>query len=186
MGSWAPGASPADRLEMARLCFATFSREEVEVDPFEIQRAGAGPTYTYDSLVELGGRYRNLAFVVGSDQLPAMEGWNRFPEILRLCDWIVLERKPDGASVARGTLKDWEGRGWVRPVPGDPGAWETPGTTRIGFFATKAREASSTSLKASLETPGGEAGATLSAMPHEIRTYIRKRGLYGHSRGRAP
>ena len=39
-----PGASPADRLEMARLCFATFSREEVEVDPFEIQRAGAGPT----------------------------------------------------------------------------------------------------------------------------------------------
>jgi nicotinate-nucleotide adenylyltransferase len=88
------------RLEMARLNFADFlaeSHSPVRLDDREIHRLSATgrPSYTYDTLMEFRRETHALAFVIGTDQLLDLPNWYRFPEILDLCHWIVLERKTE-------------------------------------------------------------------------------------------
>jgi nicotinate-nucleotide adenylyltransferase len=76
------------RLEMTRVAFAGIdARIEVSNLEAEIQSQ-----YTWQVLEKLKSIYPKIAFVIGSDQLAKLEQWNRFPEVLDLCDWIVLER----------------------------------------------------------------------------------------------
>lgn len=85
------GLAPAEaRLEMVRLAIA--GMPACEASELEIGREG--PSYTVDTLGALA-RERpgdDLGFVLGSDNFAEVGGWSRFPELLGLCEFLVVAR----------------------------------------------------------------------------------------------
>jgi nicotinate-nucleotide adenylyltransferase len=75
-------ASPEDRLAMARIAFGDLAR--TVVDDRELHRAG--PTYTIDTLRELGAQYpgAQLYLVMGEDQAVSLTRWRDWQAVLRL------------------------------------------------------------------------------------------------------
>jgi nicotinate-nucleotide adenylyltransferase len=100
----APGdpMAPADlRLAWARA--ATAGNARFEVDPLETERDG--PSYTVDTLRELGRRVSpgKPVFVIGHDAFVEMGTWRDPETILTLSHLAVTTRPP----IAGGTLADW-------------------------------------------------------------------------------
>jgi nicotinate-nucleotide adenylyltransferase len=176
-------ASARDRAEMARLNFAPSPADsfppEVRLDPRELERGAGRPSYTYETLQELSREHPQLAFVIGADQLRDLTGWYRFPELLEAAHWIVLERKPEGSSLARETLREWGVSGLARPEAG-PGGWETwrlrHGETRLVLVPTEAPALSSTSIR---EAIGRSGKAPAGSLLPEVEAYMKLHGLYG-------
>ena len=87
----APGASAADRVEMARLAIAGNAR--FSVDDREAQRAGPG--YTFDTLSELRaelGPTRPIALLLGADAFLDLATWHRWRALFDLAHVIVAYR----------------------------------------------------------------------------------------------
>jgi nicotinate-nucleotide adenylyltransferase len=188
-------ATPEQRSEMVKLAFAGLGRElgcgpeDVVIDWREVERAkrlpAGRPIYSYDTLQELRREHKNVAFVIGSDQLEKLPSWHRFPDVLGLCHWIVLERKPAGHERALKALQEWDASGLVRrsertelplweirlgPSPGGGSAcwlWLTP---------TPAPEVSSTSIREELARSGK---LSLPALPPAVEAYLKAQHLYG-------
>jgi nicotinate-nucleotide adenylyltransferase len=159
------------RVAMAKLCFA--SLPEVTVDTREIDRGKRTglPSFTVDTLKELKKDFPKLAFVLGSDQLQNLPTWHRFPEILGLCDWIVLARKPDGDRHALTTLAEWQAGGLVRQTNQ---LWKTPSGTEIGVFETPARNVSSRNIRESFAF-----GRSSDDIAPEVKAYLMEHRIYG-------
>jgi len=177
-------APDALRLQMARAAFLG-GPHPVAVSDIEIERTRRTglPGYAFDTLQELNrDRGRNLAFVIGADQLRDLPKWHRFPEVLSLSHWIVLERKPDGAAVIAEALAGLQGSGLLRPRPewthrGCPAFEISPATGRALIICpTQARELSSTRIREALARR-----EKLDEQPlaPEVREWIRKQRLYG-------
>ena len=181
-----PGIASAEaRLAMARAQFENLA--DVTVDDRELARARRNPgvpSYSFDTLQELRREFPNLAFVLGADQLAAMAdppGWHRFPEILGLCHWVVLARRPDGEARARKTLTEWEGAGLARPARGpiDPrvlATWELLGGTQLVLAPTEAHELSSTFIREAIARHGQPPVAAISPA---ILAYLKGQSIYG-------
>jgi nicotinate-nucleotide adenylyltransferase len=171
-------ASAEDRIAMTRLAFGS-SRilplpGKVDIDLREVERAKAQPhrrTYTFDTLQEIRAEIPNLAFVVGTDQLRQLPKWHRFPEVLNLSHWIVLERKSEAG--AGPTLAEWEASSLLRR---DGNEWRTPGGTVLKAVPTPAPALSSTEVRETLTRQGKPADDTL--LP-EVSTYLMQRRIYG-------
>ena len=118
--------------------------------------------------------YSQLAFVVGADQLAQLATWYRFPEILGLSHWIILERKPNGSKAAREALQVWENSGLVRQRSDQ--TWESQGGTCLMLAPTEAQEISSTAIRECLARTGTPPADTL--LP-EVFGYLKKNRLYG-------
>jgi len=87
----APGASAADRVEMARL--ATAGNPRFSVDDRETKRAGPG--YTFDTLTELRtelGSSRPIALLLGADAFLDLATWHRWHALFDLAHMIVAYR----------------------------------------------------------------------------------------------
>lgn len=87
----APGASAADRVDMARLAIAGNPR--FSVDDREARRAGPG--YTYDTLTELRaecGASQPLALLLGADAFLELATWHRWRGLFDLAHVIVAYR----------------------------------------------------------------------------------------------
>jgi nicotinate-nucleotide adenylyltransferase len=167
-----PQAVSSDhRVAMAKLCFSSLS--EVTVDTREIERGKrtAQPSYTFDTLQELKKDYSKLAFVLGSDQLQNLPTWHRFPEILGLCHWIVLARRPDGDHQALKTLAEWQAGGLVKQ---SNQLWKTPTGTTIGVFETPARHVSSRNIRENLAL-----GRPEDDLAAEVKAYLMEHRIYG-------
>jgi nicotinate-nucleotide adenylyltransferase len=190
------------RVAMAKICFSEHlaslknsgrtSAEvaiagEVVIDTQEIDRAKRSqqPSYTFDTLQELKRDHGQLAFVLGSDQLANLPTWHRFPEILGLCHWIVLARKPLGEQIAETTLQQWQTSGWVRK---EDSVWRIASraagaSPTITVAPTDAREISSRNIRENLAK--GASNKALEAMlPSEILSYLMEHRLYGTGSGR--
>ena len=186
------------RVAMAKICFSEHLaslrnsaektiRGEVEIDTQEIDRAKRSqqPSYTFDTLQELKRDHGQLAFVLGSDQLANLPTWHRFPEVLGLCHWIVLARKPLGEQIAETTLQQWQTSGWVRK---EAAGWKIASQTSgiaptITLVPTDAKEISSRNIRENLAK--GVSNDTLEAMlPSEILSYLMEHRLYGTGSGR--
>lgn len=113
----------------------------------------------------------HLAFVVGTDQLRQLPSWHRFPEVLGLSHWIVLERKSEGK--AGPILAEWEASSLIRRDGND---WRTPGGTVLKAVPTAAPALSSTQVRETLTRQGNPADDTL--LP-EVSTYLMQRRIYG-------
>lgn len=141
-------ATATQRLEMVRRALAG---RQVEVVECEMQRGA--PSYTYDTVVELLGRYGRLACVVGSDAAARVGEWYRYRELMELVDWVVIERQGK------------EGKA----VPLSP---PLPETTRRLMLATPAL--SSSQVRHAVVT--GDSLEDL--VPSPVVDYIRDHALY--------
>jgi nicotinate-nucleotide adenylyltransferase len=178
----------AHRVAMTKLCFSGSAKlgGEVMIDTREIDRGlkNGTPSFTFDTLSELKRDYSNLAFTLGSDQLENLHSWNHFPELLGLCHWIVLARKPDGDQKAQTLLQKWKAAGLV-VLEGSQ--WKTSKGTTIGLFETPAREVSSRNIreKIALTSSNTELKELIqSALPPEILSYLMEQRIYGTGSGR--
>ena len=175
------------RVAMARLAFGSdpyfpIPRDDIEIDLCEIDRAkrDGQPGYTYDTLLHfrrtLAGK--PLAFVIGADQLRDLPRWSKFPEILGLSHWIVLERKPKGAEQAQAVLREWAASGLIRPDPLGPGdrSWRTLSGTVIRRTETPARAVSSTQIR---EEIGRSGEPTPYSLLPAVISYLKQNALYG-------
>lgn len=173
-------ASPEQRLAMAKLAFTEGKTGALEVDGSELERAArtGRPSYSYETLQEFGRQHKEVAFVVGADQLRDLPGWYRFPEILGLCHWIALARRPDGEKIARAALSDWEASGLA--VREKDSLWKLrPSGSQLRFLtlvSTDAPELSSTSIREELGRTGQPPRDTL---PAAVSGYLKHHGLYG-------
>lgn len=81
-------ASAEDRLAMAHL--AARAHPGWSVSRLEIDREG--PSYTYDTLVELGKPGTQLFFITGADAFAEIDTWSRYPAVLDLANFVVVSR----------------------------------------------------------------------------------------------
>lgn len=98
----ADGASPEQRLEMARIAFA--GDEFVVVDETETKRPGL--SFTVDTLEEYSAKYRDsqLFLLMGRDSFESLANWKNPERIRELCTVAILERatdsvRPDADSI---------------------------------------------------------------------------------------
>jgi nicotinate-nucleotide adenylyltransferase len=82
--------SAEHRLAMVRLAFADLPK--VHIDAREIHRAG--PTYTYDTLLELRTEHPQAHFFlfIGGDQAQAFSSWYQWQGILQLATLVIAQR----------------------------------------------------------------------------------------------
>jgi len=142
-------SSSAARLDMLRA--ATEWDARFEISDFELKRGGV--SYTIDSARHFRGLYPNdeLFWIVGGDQLPQLHLWKDIGELVKLVEFIFLER-PGYPSRAR------------QDIPG----------LRIHRCDGHLLAISSTELR-------DRARRALSLdyfVPHKAIVYIKQRGLY--------
>jgi nicotinate-nucleotide adenylyltransferase len=80
----------ADRVLMTRLAVANDPR--LDVSPVELEREG--PSYTVDTLTELGRRHpdADLVLVLAADSLAQIDTWREPDRLLELASWAVGPR----------------------------------------------------------------------------------------------
>jgi nicotinate-nucleotide adenylyltransferase len=152
---------------------------EVRVDAREFKRASAHPgepTYSFNTLSEMRQEFGNsLAFVIGTDQLENLPKWHRFPEILSLCHWIVLERKSTAARAGQKILSEWEASGLA--IRASDTRWRFKGgSTHLALVPTPAQALSSTLIRETIARTGNPPEHQL---PSSIYTYLKNNLLYG-------
>lgn len=170
-------ASGRERIALARAAFEGLALP-ARIDERELRRheRTGQPTYSFDTLSELQGEMSDVSFVLGTDQFAAMPSWHRFPEVLDLCHWIVLERKGgDGASAEFARVIDELQRSQlIRTL--EPALWQTAQGRFIGLFPTDAPALSSTEIRAEIARSGEPPARKL---PEPVRAYLKASGLYG-------
>lgn len=97
----APGASGADRLDM--LAAAVAGEPLFSVDGRELGRAG--PSYTVDTIHELraeGPEDAEFFYLIGEDNVPALDTWHRVAELRSLVQFVVCHRHAPTAGFPAG------------------------------------------------------------------------------------
>lgn len=162
----APGAL---RLEMCS-CFHALEEDadtipQLEVSGWEIEQAAAGNrNYTVLTVEKLARDYpgAQLYLAIGSDMLLSFEGWHRWQDILRIARVVVTSRDIGDAPALHAKAKLLD-----------------PSGGRILFAPVQALPMASSQLRARLAA-GEECEAEL---PEEVRSVIRREGLYRNTEG---
>ena len=162
----APGAL---RLEMCS-CFHALEEDadtipQLEVSGWEIEQAAAGNrNYTVLTVEKLARENpgAQLYLAIGSDMLLSFEGWHRWQDILRIARVVVTSRDIGDAPALHAKAKQLD-----------------PSGGRILFAPVQALPMSSSQLRARLAA-GEECEAEL---PEEVRSVIRREGLYRNTEG---
>lgn len=81
-------AGAEDRFAMATLAAA--ERPGWSASRLELDREG--PSYTFDTLVELGKSSTQLFFITGADAFAEIATWSRYPAVLDLANFVVVSR----------------------------------------------------------------------------------------------
>jgi nicotinate-nucleotide adenylyltransferase len=81
-------AGPEDRFAMAELAAA--GRQGWSASRIELDRDG--PSFTYDTLLELGKPSTQIFFITGADAFAEIATWSRYPAILDLANFVVVSR----------------------------------------------------------------------------------------------
>lgn len=154
---------------------------EVKIDQRELSRESSGvPSYSFDTISEISREMdagnEKLTFVIGSDQLRDLPAWHRFPELLGLCHWIVLTRRPDGHATAMEAIRALESRGLVRLIGSD--LWSLPQRKTLKIMNTEARALSSTEIRRQIALNGRPPTQALS---ESVTRYLMDHRLYGIS-----
>ncbi|MFZ4394739.1 MAG: nicotinate-nucleotide adenylyltransferase [Kiritimatiellia bacterium] len=96
-------ASVADRLAMLRL--ATAGDPGLEVCTLETDRGGV--SYAVDTMTDFRAQHpgRKPYFIIGMDSLCELHLWRRVEELLRLTDFVVVDRPGKDRPVSAGELR---------------------------------------------------------------------------------
>lgn len=174
-------ASTEERVQLTRLAFGPSQtvplKEDLRIELCELERASrhpGRPTYTFDTLMELRSKISPLAFVIGSDQFHQFPSWHRFPEVLSLSHWIILERKGAAQAQTLRLLAEWQASGLLQ---NEGAGWRIrKNGTFLQIFPTPAPELSSTLIRQTIAKTGQPPENSL--LP-EVQTYLMQRGIYG-------
>lgn len=164
-----PGCDALHRAAMVEAAVAGEPR--LYCDRRELRRAG--PTYTYDSLLELraeAGEQRPLALVMGCDALLGLDRWHRWQHLLELAHVVVITRPgwelPESGAVAQ----------WLRQHESslDNSLARAPAGSVL-LCALRPLPISSTDIRQQLAD--GRSARYLT--PEPVLDYIHEHGLYG-------
>jgi nicotinate-nucleotide adenylyltransferase len=142
------GVTPYEhRLAMAQAAFNGIDRS-IEVTDIERE---IRCEFAWQLIEKLKAEHSKLAFVIGTDQIASLPQWGRYPQVLEMCDWIVLER---------------QGRADLTPLPAHMVRVHTP-----------AKQVSSTQVRELYAL--GKADEIKNLLPRSVREYIERQKIYG-------
>lgn len=168
----AVGASGEHRYAMASLAAAlrpgwTASRLELDRD---------GPSYSYDTLVELRKQHRDtdgtqIFFILGADAFAEIATWSRYPAVLDLANFVVVSRP----GITLDSLRERVPSAFSRQ-PSAIGLQPTA-KTRVILLDVNTPDVSSTDIRRRIRA--GESVRGL--VPDPVAAYIQAHRLYlGH------
>lgn len=164
----APRASGADRLAMARLV----ARAHASWDVSDIELRREGPSYAYDTLVELasgGLSPRQMFFITGADAFAEIATWSRYPAVLDRAHFVVVARPGTTLASLRKKLPELAPR---MTVPGK--IVPESNATSVVLIEAATPDVSSREIRRRVQA--GEAIAGL--VRAEVAAYIAGHGLY--------
>ncbi|OFZ80916.1 MAG: hypothetical protein A2583_05655 [Bdellovibrionales bacterium RIFOXYD1_FULL_53_11] len=169
------------RLAMAKLNFEGPGGGEILFDLCEMDRNNRTgvPSYSFETIAELGPKFGRLAMVTGADQFDEIHTWHRFPDVLGATDWVILERRPGGHARALEKLSALEASGLVRRDDGrsSDGVWRSTSTgSTLAVFPTDAPVVSSTLIRQQISRTGAPPEDVL--LP-AVSAYLKEHRLYG-------
>ena len=145
-----------DRFEMVKLAISGHSR--YEISRVDLQRDG--PSYTVDTLSDLGrelGSPAELYFILGMDAMEGLPQWKEPDRIVQMCRLVVAKRP----GVDAVDLRALEAR-----LPGISG--------RVVAIDNDLYDVNSTGIRRCVA-----AGLSISGLvPDAVARYIRENGLY--------
>lgn len=163
-----PGAPVEDRLAMLRIALAGEERFSLDC----ADALSTEPTYTIHTLARIRGEIghqRPLAFIIGADQLLALDTWRDWRRLFESAHIAVAERP--GYPVARDRLSPALAAELARresvSMEGEPAG-------RILRFAMPPQDVSASAIRAALAAGHNPAGL----LPSGVLDYIRSRNLY--------
>lgn len=150
------GAAAAQRYEMAEA--AVKDNPAFAVSPMEVNRAGK--TYTVDTISEIKriNPALTIYFVMGADEIQAIETWRQPERLLKLCSIIAVTRPGFDAAHIKRTIDRVKGKYGCD----------------IYFLEVPSLDISSTDLRERIK----EGRAVKYLMPDEAEKYIDEHDLY--------
>lgn len=160
------GAATSPFHRHAMIVLATRELERVKVSLLELERESV--SYTVDTLDALREQFpeASLEWVIGEDNLGALDRWKNVPRLFELANFVVLRREGTGAS-APESLADRVCAAGNRPRQG-----------AIIFANNSHYAVSSTEIRQRVA-----AGTSVEGLVHpDVMHYIRRTGLYQNAR----
>ena len=171
------GATSEQRFEMAQLAadgHAGWSASRIEIDR-------EGPSYTYDTLVELRSiRLRpdttesstQIFFITGADAFAEIATWSRYPAVLDLANFVVVSRP----GITLDSLRERVPSAFRSHPPCSPSDFRALGSENARVILVEAHtpDISSTDIRQRVR-----AGHSLSGfVPDSVSRYIAAHRLY--------
>lgn len=164
-------ATNDQRLTMVKLATARDAR--FDVDDRELRREG--PTYTYDTLVEIRkerGPDMPLVFLTGSDAFAKIDTWHRWTELFDLAHFVIAIRAGDEAWQSKGP-GTFPKEAWPRITLNQREMLSAPSGKIMTFFMTSIA-ISSTAVR----TLAGEGASIRYLTPDPVVEFVRSHDLY--------
>jgi nicotinate-nucleotide adenylyltransferase len=165
------GATGEQRFEMVRLAAGEhpgWSASRIELDR-------DGPSYTYDTLVELGGKGTQIFFITGADAFAEIATWSRYPAVLDLANFVVVSRP----GITLDSIRERVPSAFRNHPPCSPSDFRVLGSEkpRVILVDTHTPDISSTDIRRRVR-----AGQSLSGfVPDSVARFIAEHRLYsGH------
>ena len=164
-------ATNDQRLTMVKLATARDAR--FDVDERELRREG--PTYTYDTLVEIRkerGPDTPLVFLTGSDAFGRIDTWHRWTELFDLAHFVIAIRAGDETWQSKGPGA-FPKEAWPRITLNQREMLSAPSGKVMTFFMTSIA-ISSTAIR----TLAGEGASIRYLTPDPVVEFVRSHDLY--------
>jgi nicotinate-nucleotide adenylyltransferase len=164
-------ASNDQRLTMLKLATARDAR--FDIDDRELRREG--PTYTYDTLVEVRkerGPDLPIVFLTGSDSFATIDTWHRWTELFDLAHFVVAIRADDETWHSKGPGA-FPKEAWPRITLNPRELQSAPAGKVMTFFMTPIA-ISSTAIR----TLAGEGASIRYLTPDPVVEFVRSHELY--------
>ena len=164
-------ATNDQRLTMLKLATARDAR--FDVDDRELRREG--PTYTYDTLVEVRkerGPDTPLVFLTGSDAFAKIDSWHRWTELFDLAHFVIAIRAGDETWQSKGPGA-FPKEAWPRITLNQREMLSAPSGKIMTFFMTSIG-ISSTAVR----TLAGEEASIRYLTPDPVVEFVRSHDLY--------
>ncbi len=158
------------RAEMAKL--ALIGMDSVKLSDFEFKHK---THYTWQLLEQFSPQVKNPVFVIGTDQFQKLDQWAKFPEVLGMCDWIVLLRKPTTMESLKPVIQKLV-QDHVMKATGNDLEFTAMGK-KLKFVNTDAAQVSSTWLREKISMNDWD--SVNSFLSPQVKEYILRNNIYG-------